>query len=79
MLPDVETNMRGLVTLLTQPLNSSVSNGAYATKKPEILKQSALTLNRYFQEIDSWTEQQILTRGKVLFEHAKKIWPYPMP
>ncbi len=67
----------GNLTLLTQPLNSSISNAAFTTKKPEILKHSALTLNRYFQGIDDWNEDMVVTRGKMLFEHAKKIWPYP--
>lgn len=67
----------GNLTLLTQPLNSSISNGPFTVKKPEILKHSALVLNRYFQDINEWNEEQIKQRGKVLFEHARKIWLYP--
>lgn len=67
----------GNLTLLTQPLNSSVSNSAFLIKKPEILKNSALALNRYFQDKESWDETSITTRGEDLFTHAVAKWPYP--
>lgn len=66
----------GNLTLLTQPLNSSVSNGPYTEKRPEILKQSALTLNRYFQDVPDWNEQCIEMRGQQLFEAGRAIWPH---
>jgi hypothetical protein len=66
----------GNLTLLTQPLNAAVSNGAYVVKRPEILKQSALALNRYFQDVQTWDESQIENRGKILFEAARAIWPH---
>jgi uncharacterized protein with ParB-like and HNH nuclease domain len=67
----------GNLTLLTQPLNSSVSNSAFATKKPEILKNSALALNRYFHDKGNWDEAEITARGEALFSHASNKWPYP--
>lgn len=67
----------GNLTLLTQPLNSSVSNSAFASKKPEIVKNSALALNWYFHDKDTWDETQITARGEVLFAHAVGKWPYP--
>jgi hypothetical protein len=69
----------GNLTLLTQPLNSSVSNSAYEIKKPEIVKNSALTLNRYFLDKDSWSEREIAARGEQLFALAKLRWPHPGP
>lgn len=67
----------GNLTLLTQPLNSSVSNSAFDIKKPEILKNSALALNRYFQDHAGWDENAILARGESLFALAVEKWPYP--
>jgi len=67
----------GNLTLLTQPLNSSMSNSAFETKKPEILKNSALALNRYFQDKDDWDEERIAARGEMLFVDASAKWPYP--
>ena len=67
----------GNLTLLTQPLNSSVSNGPYGQKRPEIVKNSSLKLNIYFQDKGKWDEDDIKERGHVLFSLAKKIWSYP--
>jgi hypothetical protein len=76
-LRDRVKNSFGNLTLLTQPLNSSVSNSAFEIKKPEILKSSALAMNRYFQDVDHWDEVQISKRGMKLFDIAKEIWPHP--
>jgi hypothetical protein len=67
----------GNLTLLTRSLNSSISNDIFDIKRPEIIKQSALRLNTYFQDISSWEETAIKNRGQYLFEVAKRIWPYP--
>lgn len=70
----------GNLTLLTQPLNSEVSNGPFCTKRPEITKQSLLILNSYFQKFsdaDAWNEDRILERGTKLAELALKVWEYP--
>lgn len=67
----------GNLTLLTQKLNGSISNGPFSAKQAEISKQSALRLNTYFQGLAAWGEDAILDRGKALFEVATKIWPYP--
>lgn len=70
----------GNLTLLTNALNPSVSNSAFAKKRPEIALQSALRLNSYFQTVSDpevWSEAQIIERGERLFETALKVWPYP--
>jgi uncharacterized protein DUF1524 len=67
----------GNLTLLTQPLNSSVSNSAFEIKKPEIVKNSALALNRYFHDLQNWDETSINARGEILFAHAMGKWSYP--
>jgi hypothetical protein len=67
----------GNLTLLTNALNPSVSNGAWLKKRAAILKHSALNLNRSLEEYDEWNEESILKRGRALFRVAKKIWPRP--
>jgi hypothetical protein len=69
----------GNLTLLTGPLNSSVSNGPFAAKRPAIAKNSALRLNARFQapEKTSWSELDIAARGRDLFAFAKSLWPWP--
>ncbi len=70
----------GNLTLLTQPLNSEVSNGPFNLKRPEITKQSLLVLNSYYQgfsDDDVWNEKTILSRGFHLADQAVKVWAYP--
>jgi len=70
----------GNLTMLTQPLNSEVSNGPFNLKRPEITKQSLLVLNSYFQgfsDDDVWNEKTILSRGFHLADQAVKVWQYP--
>lgn len=70
-------NSFGNLTLLTQSLNSSMSNSPYENKRPEITRQSGLRLNTYFQHVDHWNEDEILRRGEALFRIATEVWPHP--
>lgn len=67
----------GNLTLLTQKLNSDVSNGPYPAKREEILGQGLLRLHAYFRNVEVWDEANILIRGRALFAHAARLWPYP--
>jgi len=70
----------GNLTLLTQPLNSEISNGPFRNKRPEITEQSLLILNSYFQRFsdnDAWDEDRILERGTQLAGLALKVWEHP--
>jgi uncharacterized protein with ParB-like and HNH nuclease domain len=67
----------GNLTLLTQSLNSSISNGSFDAKLAEIRRHSLLRINGEFLKSDGqWTEEDIHTRGQVLLNIAKQIWPY---
>lgn len=68
----------GNLTLLTGPLNSSVSNGTFPQKRSAILQYCALRLNRYFQTVAEWDEDAILKRAEFLFDSAKELWPRTM-
>lgn len=71
----------GNLTLLTEKLNPSLSNKAFAVKRPEITK-SLLALNAYFQNKNLtdpdaiWDEVAIRDRSKALFKVAARIWPH---
>jgi uncharacterized protein with ParB-like and HNH nuclease domain len=65
----------GNLTLLTKKLNPSISNSAWATKRPEITKQSKLNLNREFHDVMQWDEQHIAQRAKRFAEILVAIWP----
>ena len=81
----------GNLTLLTQGLNSSVSNGPFHSytnptngdvlkgKRQKITSESLLKMNSYFQTLSDteWNETAILDRAEVLFIQAKKLWHRP--
>lgn len=67
----------GNLTLLTGPLNSSVSNGSYSVKMPAVRSHSGLALNRELADYDDWNEERIAERGAALFRIAQKIWQAP--
>ena len=61
-------------TLLTKPLNSSVSNGPYAGKRTALQDHSLLVMNREITAHDTSHEEAIIARGKSLCTLAKSIW-----
>src|SRR5262249_24432478 len=67
----------GNLTLLTQPLNSSVSNGPYSGKREALRKHSLLILNREITQSEIWDETAITARGKALLPVALSIWQFP--
>ena len=83
----------GNLTLLTQALNSSASNGPFngifdpitsaslEGKKKKIAANSLLKMNAYFQAlvVTSWDETAISTRAESLFTLALTVWKRPIP
>jgi hypothetical protein len=67
----------GNLTILAQPLNTAVSNSAWADKKLELQKSSLLPINLQLQSYEKWDEEAIDRRGKELFDRARSIWPGP--
>ncbi|HMG11559.1 MAG TPA: HNH endonuclease family protein, partial [Gemmatimonadaceae bacterium] len=65
----------GNLTIVTGPLNSSISNGSWSGKKPELLKHSLLPINQLLHDSDSWDETTIASRGEALLSRALKLWP----
>lgn len=64
----------GNLTLLTGPLNSSVSNGSWATKQMAILENSVLPINLQLRTATHWDESMIEKRGRELLGRALGIW-----
>ena len=70
-------NRLGNLTLLTGPLNMSVSNGPWSEKRPQVAAHSNLRLNALFTKPIDWDEAAIDTRAKTLAAVACRIWPRP--
>lgn len=71
----------GNLTLLTQPLNSSVSNGPFGVKRDALSSPehgSLLVINREITAHNTWDEATIEERANGLFAIARKIWAMPM-
>lgn len=70
----------GNLSLLTQALNSAISNGPFDVKLDEIHQHSLLRINSELLKPRTpgrWTEEDIHARGEKLFKIARQIWPHP--
>lgn len=70
----------GNLTLLTQPLNSSVQNGPWSAKRSSIDEFSAFRLNRDIvlrHGAGGWDETGIAARGSELVDEILEVWPGP--
>lgn len=55
--------------------NSELSNLDFNSKK-QLLQESHLEMNKYFQSVSEWKKEDIKQRSEHLAELALKIWPY---
>lgn len=74
---EASVNVLGNLTLITQALNSTVSNGPFSVKMPALKASTALALNRELHDYEDWDEDTIQERGASLLETAKSIWAAP--
>lgn len=79
---DAAVHQLGNLTLLTQRLNSKVSNGPWLGDKGKLTHLKAhdvLLLNRHVREVgaDGWDEQRIRERSMRMVDTILRIWPVP--
>jgi hypothetical protein len=73
----------GNLTLVTQPLNSSLSNAAWVSddgspsKRDELARRSVLLINQQLCLHEEWNESLIDERGRELTERILRTWPGP--
>ena len=65
----------GNLTLLTKPMNASVSDSTFSKKKEELKNHSVLFLNKNVCCCEDWDISQIKERTKKLRDIFRKIWP----
>lgn len=70
-------NRIGNLTLVTGPLNLSLSHDPWEAKRSELQKHSKLELNARLIEEAEWNEAGIVARGKWLAAQLDLIWPGP--
>lgn len=66
----------GNLTLVTKKLNPALSNGPWKKKRPELKKHTVLRLNSGPIDCEEWDESAIRERSDLLFDLARKVWPY---
>lgn len=64
----------GNLTLVTGSLNSSLKNGAWETKREEILLHSVSPMNGALRRFPTWDESTIEIRGRELLDRALTLW-----
>lgn len=66
----------GNLTLVTGEFNTSLSNKGFDRKQKELKRITRLLISRSIEAAPSWDEAAILSRGKDLFELARRWWPH---
>jgi len=81
---EAHINRVGNLTLVTQPLNASLSNASWLrsptspnSKRNELAKRSVLLINQHLCQHDDWNEQLIDARGAELTDRILRTWPGP--
>ena len=67
----------GNLTLVTQRLNSSMSNDPWAYKLDELRGHSVLLLNNELLPQPSWNEETIRSRSRRMADRVSERWPGP--
>lgn len=67
----------GNLTLVTQKLNSSMSNDAWNSKKEELQEHSVMLLNNELLSQLTWDEEAIRDRSKRMASLVAERWPGP--
>ena len=74
---DTRLHTLGNLTLLTQALNSSISNGPWTTKRKGIQDFGVLKLSAELKVADEWDDSAILKRSMELSKAIVEVWPRP--
>lgn len=69
----------GNLTLLTETLNSAVSNSAWSIKREKLSKYDVFLMNRDFHDPSTrvWDEASIDTRTQTMIDAILATWPVP--
>jgi len=70
-----ELYLHNIGNLTITGYNSELSNSIFSTKK-EMLEESHLQINKYFQNVNSWNKEAIEIRANFLAKKAISIWNY---
>lgn len=72
-------NLLGNLTIVTQPLNTAMSNSPWLIKRTELNRHSKLLLNARLAEHGKWNEALVDKHGTWLAQKLVAIWPGSHP
>ena len=74
-----KTYLHTIGNLTLTGYNSELSDKPFAEKRDmkDGFKDSAIRMNIYLQDLETWNEDEIKKRTERLIDKGKKIWPYP--
>ena len=67
----------GNLALVTQKLNSSMSNSPWESKRKVLMEHTVMNMNSELWDISNWDENSILNRSRRMAELVSKRWPGP--
>ena len=67
----------GNLTLVTQRLNSSLSNSPWTDKRTGLQRHAVLNLNGELMNVDEWDDESIRARSTRLAKLVTECWPGP--
>ena len=65
----------GNLTIVTAPLNSSISNSLWTTKRIDLNRDSKLLLNARLADRETWDEHAVDEHTQWLADRLVQIWP----
>ena len=74
---DTALHQIGNLTLVSGPLNASISNGDWQIKREALGNHVHMRLTAKLAKVENWNEAAIADRSAALFELARVIWPGP--
>ncbi len=72
---ELNVHSLGNLTLTAAGYNSAMSNNSFEAKK-QILVNSHLELNKYFQQVEQWNQKAIEDRANFLADKCLECWGY---
>ena len=69
------TYLHTIGNLTLSGYNQELYNKLYPEKRKRLIN-SNLSLNKYFENVKVWGEEEIIKRGRKLAERIVQIWPH---
>lgn len=66
-----------IANLTVTAYNSELSNDSFAKKKELVYNAGGILLNDFVRQQDTWNEEKLIQRQKLLVDSAMELWKYP--